>query len=148
MFGAGAAGFFEPSPQLLPRPMAAHLQVVAGDAEACGDGLRVFIAQLQRLDERGIVRLHRRQQRLETPADDGVRLGLDCRVVFLGQHRLVSGFDAPAAIEVREGVVKNAIEPGQHLLFVAQRRSGFEGFEQALLNDIRRQIRIAGLFAA
>ena len=106
MFGAGAAGFFEPSPQLPTCPVAAHLQVVPRDAEAGGNGLWVLIAQFQRFDERGIVRLERRQQRLEASADGGVVFGFYRGVVFLGQQRPVSGFDASAAIEVRDGVVK------------------------------------------
>src|SRR5690606_13072985 len=69
VLGTGAARLFEPLAELLPGAVVPHFEVVARDAQPLGHLLRPGPAEVHPLDELGVFRLQRREQRFEADAE-------------------------------------------------------------------------------
>ena len=143
MLCAYPAVLFETALKLLSRTMDPHVKIVPANTEACSHAVRRFFIQIEPSNQTGILRCHPRQQSLNAGADNTLFLGIRWRIDLMLKFCQGSLARIPASIEINDGPSQNPVEPSLGTFLVANLIDRLHRFEQAFLNCIGREFRIA-----
>lgn len=126
-------------PQVLAGSMEADVQVVAGQAELCGDVVWILSFQVDSQEQVSILLRNRRKEAMEALAEKTPVVGTRLFGELLGKafKRPPAGIVAP--IEVDDGMTQNPVEPTYRVFFrfrFARRR---ERFDERILDEVLRE---------
>ena len=129
--------------KMLAGPVQPHGQIVAGDAKRGSNEAGVFAIEINALEQFAIGIRQCWKQPLETLAKDFFvfRTGRLGKLAFEFLHRLIVG--GIPAVEVDDGMSENSVEPCDGILGGIWLLCGSERFDETVLHQILRQMRIA-----
>ena len=133
----GAAASLELFPKRVAGTMEAYAHVGGAQSELCGDGGGVAFLEVHVSEHLRVFGLEGRHQVVQALAHDVAQFGIEA-IRFLASVLLLrAAFSVPPPVVVDEGVAKNAVEPGDGALVVAQLGGMLEtacecGLEQVL----------------